>query len=279
MLRDNCDALRVSAKTSCSESRRLPSAQPEQIVGREANHQLSSRETFVYRQTFSPASTQPLDASCLNLMFEERETKMLCYRLQSKLFSLLLLSVFSTFLLVTDVVPQQQSKVIEVVDFLGNRRLTDEEILQHIKTRPGELFDATKAQDDLQTLLKLGLFDTSQTRVLTEVGVLGGVYVLFEIRELPLITEVKFEGLRYVTKAELLADLREHKAEVIANNPYQTDKLRKAKQIIMEYLGKKRGFIDAKVDITEEEVSATTLKISFVIDEMPSDDEEDCCEK
>ena len=73
--------------------------------------------------------------------------------------------------------------------------------------------------------------------------------------------------------------MREQKAEVTTNSPYQPGKLRKARGVILEYLGKKRGFADAKVSISEESISATTVKVSFVIDEMPNDDEEDCCEK
>ena len=203
---------------------------------------------------------------------------MLHYKFQSNLIGLLLFGVCSAFLFISNVAAQQ-SKLVEGLDIQGNRRLTDEELLQHIKTRPGERFNEKQAQEDLQSLLKLGLFNTSQTRVITEVGVRGGVNVIFEIMELPLIIELKFDGLRYVTKEELLAELREQNTEVTANSPYQLERMRKAQRIIIEYLVKKRGFIDAKVHITEEEVSATTLKVSFVIDEMPNDDEEDCCEK
>lgn len=203
---------------------------------------------------------------------------MLHCKFQSKLFSVLLLGIFSAFLFTPNVVAQR-NKLIEALDIQGNRRLTDEEILRHIKTRLGEQFDAKQAQEDLQSLLKLGLFNTSQTRVTTEEGVRGGVNVIFEVMELPLIVELEFDGLRYVSKEEFLVELREQNAEVTANSPYQPEKLRKARGIILEYLAKKRGFVDAKVDITEEEVSATTVKISFVIDEMPNDDEVDCCEK
>jgi len=203
---------------------------------------------------------------------------MLHHKFQSNLIGLVLFSVCSAFLFTSNVAAQQ-SKLVETLDIQGNRRLTDEELLQHIKTRPGEQFGAKQAQEDLQSLLKLGLFNTSQTRVITEVGVRGGVNVIFEIMELPLIIELKFDGLRYVSKEELLAELREQKTEVTANSPFQPEKLQKARRVIMEYLIKKRGFIDAKVDITEEGVTATTVKVSFVIDEMPNDDEEDCCEK
>ena len=203
---------------------------------------------------------------------------MLNCKFQSKLIGLLLFGVFSAFLFTSNVVAQQ-SNIVEALDILGNRRLTDEELLQHIKTRPGEKFNAQQAQDDLQSLLKLGLFNISRTRVFTEVGVRGGMNGIFEVMELPLVIELNFDGLLYVTKEELLAVLREKKAEATANSPYQPEKLRKSRGVILKYLAETRGFVDAKVDIAEEEVSATTLKVSFVIDEMPNDEEEDCCEK
>lgn len=198
--------------------------------------------------------------------------------LQSKLIGFILFGVFSACLFSSNVYAQQ-SKLVETLDIQGNRRLSDEEILRHIKIRPGDRFDAKQAQKDLQALLKLGLFHTTHAKVLTEVGVRGGVDVIFEVFELPLIIELNFDGLRYVSKEELLAELREQKAEVTANKPYQPEKLFKARQIIAEYLVKKRGFTEAKVTVTEESVSVTTVKISFVIDETPNDDEDDCCGK
>ncbi len=165
----------------------------------------------------------------------------------------------------------QQSQLIESLDILGNRRFTAEEILRHIKTRPGERFDQERLQADLRSLLELGDFDPSSTRVFTEVGMRGGIHVIFEVRELPFIVEVNFDGLRYVTKDELLAELRQQNAEVTVDSPYQLGKLRKARNVIFDYL-QKRGFRDAKVHLTEEDVSATTLKLAFVINEIPNQD-------
>ena len=214
----------------------------------------------------------------VNPTFEEGETKMLRCKFQIKLVSLLLFAVFSALLFVPNVVAQKQGKLIENLDIQGNRRLTDEEILKHIKTRPGERLDEIQLQADLQSLMKLGLFHTTHTKVLTEVGVRGGVNVIFEVYELPLIVELNFNSLRYVTKEELLAELREQKVEVKVGEPYEPQKLQKARRVITEFLGK-RGFIDARVDVSTEEVSATTLIVAFVIDEQQNDDEEDCCEK
>lgn len=200
---------------------------------------------------------------------------MLRYKFQNKLNSLLVFTILSAFLFVPNVVAQK-SKLVEALDIQGDRRLSDEEILKHIKTRPGEKAGEKQMQADLQSLLQLGLFSTVNTRVVTEKGLRGGVNVIFEVMELPQTVELNFDGLRYVTKEELLAELREQKAEVTANSPYQSEKLQKAQRIITEYLIKKRGFVDAKVDVREEEVSATNVNISFIIDEMPNDEE--CCQ-
>ena len=203
---------------------------------------------------------------------EQGETQMQHYKFQSKIIGLLFTALF-TFLFISTADAQQQGTLIEIIDFQGNRRLSDEELFKRIKSRPGKSFAQKQIQEDLQSLLKTGLFDTSETRVITEQGIRGGIVVIFQIRELPIVIEVKFNGLKYVPEAELLAELREQKAEVSANSPFQPVKLRKAQNIIIEYLAKKCGFFDAKVEFSYEEVSATTLKISFGIDEMPNDDE------
>ncbi|MGI8787645.1 MAG: POTRA domain-containing protein [Pyrinomonadaceae bacterium] len=165
----------------------------------------------------------------------------------------------------------QQSKLVEAVDILGNRRLSDEELLKHIKIRPGQKFDERKLQEDFQSLLKLGSFNTTNTKVLTEEGIRGGVNVIFEIAELPIIAKLNFEGLRYITSEEILTELREKKAEIKVGEFYKPARAIKARHIITEYLNK-RGFADAKVFVSEDVVSATDLTVTFVIDEKPNDD-------
>lgn len=197
---------------------------------------------------------------------------MLNYKFQFKLRGLFLLVIFSTLLFSSNIVAQQ-SKLVENLDIQGNRRLTDQELLQHIKTRVGEQFDEKQMQADLQSLLKLGFFNKSQTRVLTEPGRRDGVNVIFEVMELPLIAELNFDGLRYVTEKEILAELREQKIEIETETPYDLVKIRKARQAIRYYLNK-RGFMEANVEILEEDVTATTLKVTFRIDELPNDDED-----
>jgi outer membrane protein assembly factor BamA len=87
-------------------------------------------------------------------------------------------------------------QVVENVDIQGNRRLRDEDLLYYIKTRPGDVYDPAALERDLKELLSLNFFDKTATRVLTEDGIRGGVNVIFEVRELPIIRDLVFKGAR-----------------------------------------------------------------------------------
>src|SRR5438045_2377246 len=80
-------------------------------------------------------------------------------------------------------------RLVEDLDFIGNRRLSKEQILGWILTRPGNPFNADLVQQDLKALLATGYFDSKNTRVTLEDAVRGGVRVVFEMVELPLIAE------------------------------------------------------------------------------------------
>jgi outer membrane protein insertion porin family len=173
------------------------------------------------------------------------------------------------FLFVSNVVAQKPQRLVENLDIQGNRRLRDDDLLKLIKTRPGDVFDEKQVQEDLQSLLKTEQFNSINTKVLTEDAPRGGVSVIFEVRELPLISELKFRGLNYVKQEDILTELQKQKDAIEAGKPFDPVKIRKAKGMIREFLGK-RGYPDATVVIETEEVSATTIKLTFAINELPN---------
>src|SRR5437667_890009 len=91
------------------------------------------------------------------------------------------------------VTAQQNQRLVESVDITGNRRLRKDDIIYYVQTRPGDPFNQEQVQRDLQAILNLGFFDKTATRVLTEEGARGGVNVIFEVRELPIIRDLQFE--------------------------------------------------------------------------------------
>ena len=163
-------------------------------------------------------------------------------------------------------VGQQQQQLVESIDFQGNRRFSDENLLYYIQTRPGDPFNQAQIERDLQSLLALKAFDATATRVLTEEGVRGGVNVIFEVRELPIIRDLKFTGLKAVSESDVLKAFRENKIGISKEAVFDPVKTQRGTRILRELLSAK-GFPNAKVEVKTEEVSATSTAVTFDIEQ------------
>jgi outer membrane protein insertion porin family len=163
-------------------------------------------------------------------------------------------------------VSSQPQQLVENVDIQGNRRLRDEDLLYYIQTRPGDQFNAQQLERDLQALLSLNFFDKTATRVLTEEGVRGGVNVIFEVRELPIIRDLQFNGTKAISESDILKAFRENRVGISKEAIFDPVKTRNATRILRELLSAK-GFPNAKIDVKEEEVSATSVAITFDVDQ------------
>ena len=156
-------------------------------------------------------------------------------------------------------------QVVETVDIQGNRRLRDEDLLYYIKTRPGDTFDPAALERDLKELLSLNFFDKSKCRVLTEEGIRGGVNVIFEVSELPIIRDLQFKGSTTIPESDILKEFREKRVGISKESVYDPVKARNATRILREMLASK-GYPNAKVTIQDEEVSATSIALTFNIE-------------
>ena len=158
------------------------------------------------------------------------------------------------------------SRLVESVDIQGNRRLQDEGLLYYVQTRAGDTYNERQVQSDMQTLLGLGFFDKVESRVLIEEGARGGVNVIFAVKELPIIRDIQFEGMKSVTESDVLKAFRENRIGVSKEAIYDPVKARNAVRVIKELLAA-RGRPNATVEIREDEVSATSQAITFVVKE------------
>jgi hypothetical protein len=75
-------------------------------------------------------------------------------------------------------------RLIERLEITGLRSRASQEIMAHLKTRPGEPYRQEQVMADLQSLLALGFLDPKETRVRVEEGIRGGINVVFELAEL-----------------------------------------------------------------------------------------------
>ena len=135
---------------------------------------------------------------------------------------------------------QQSQRLVESVDIIGNRRLRKDDILYYVQTRPGDPYNEQQVQRDLQAILALGFFDKTATRVLTEDGARGGVNVIFEVKELPIIRDLQFEGLKSVPESDVLKAFRERRVGVSKESIYDPVKVRNAIRVLKELLAARR---------------------------------------
>ena len=161
---------------------------------------------------------------------------------------------------------QPQQRVVEEVDIIGNRRLRKEDILYYVQTRPGDVYSETRVAGDLQAILSLGFFDKVGTRVTTEDAPRGGIRVIFEVTELPIIRDIQFEGLKSVPESDVLKTFRERRVGVSKESILDPVKLKNAERVIKELLAAK-GHPNAVVSGDVEKVSATSSAITFVVNE------------
>jgi outer membrane protein insertion porin family len=161
---------------------------------------------------------------------------------------------------------QQTQRLVESVDITGNRRLRKDDVLYYVQTRPGDPYNEQQIQRDLQAILALGFFDKTKTRVLTEEGARGGINVIFEVRELPIIRDLQFEGLKSVPESDVLKAFRERRVGVSKESIYDPVKVQNAIRVLKELLAA-HGHPNATVEKRLEEVSNTSTALTFVIHE------------
>src|SRR3981081_4101085 len=163
---------------------------------------------------------------------------------------------------------QPQQRVVEEVDVQGNRRLRKDDILYWIQTRPGDNYNPDQVERDLQAINGLGFFEKTETRVTIEDAPRGGIRVTFIVKELPIIRDIQFEGLKSVSESDVLKTFRESRVGVSKEAIYEPVKVRNATRVLKELLAAK-GHPNATIAEDRENVSATSVAVTFQVTEGP----------
>ena len=179
---------------------------------------------------------------------------------------LLCLACFTAVTFSTAQTTPPAQRLVEAVDIQGNRRLRDDDLLYYVQTRPGDNFETPKIERDLRALLDLGFFDKTETRVLTEEGTRGGVNIIFYVKELPIIRDLQFDGMKSVTESEALKAFREQRVGVSKESIFDPVKGRTAIRVLKELLAAK-GHPNANIELKTEEISATSIGVTFDVKE------------
>lgn len=156
-------------------------------------------------------------------------------------------------------------RLVEDLDIMGNRRFTKDEILAWIRIRPGDSYSNEQIKKDFDGLLSTGYFDKLYTRVFTEEAPRGGIRVVFEVRELPVIFEVMFVGLNESEQSSINQALAERKVNVRSGSPFDEVQAKVASDIIKHFLETKRR-LDVNVDLQVQSfLAANKVSLTFIV--------------
>jgi outer membrane protein insertion porin family len=161
--------------------------------------------------------------------------------------------------------PNQNVSVEQVV-IRGNRRIPESTIKIWIGTREGDPYNPAQLDRDVRALYAQGHFQ--DVRVFAEEGSRGGKIITFEVRERPLLLDIKYEGLKSVQQSTLLEEFRKRSVGLSKESQYDPVKVRRAATVIKELLANE-GRPEAKVDPVVEEISQTAVGLTFKVEEGP----------
>jgi Surface antigen variable number repeat len=84
---------------------------------------------------------------------------------------------------VANLAAHAQQKLVEDLELRGHRSVSSKEIMKHIKTRPGDVYNEEQVKKDFQSVLDMGIFDPLNCKTVVSDGPRGGVIVIFELKE------------------------------------------------------------------------------------------------
>ena len=147
---------------------------------------------------------------------------------------------------------------IAAIKVAGNDRVEEEAIRVHISSRPGELLNYETIDKDVRSVYGMGFFSNVEVSVSEENG---RTILTYQVRERPLIREVRVEGTKGLSKDEFENALKIHPRTIL--NPVKIrhgiEETKKAYE--------KKGFLDAEITYRTEEAAAGEAILTFTVNE------------
>ena len=108
---------------------------------------------------------------------------------------------------------QRENVTVARIAIEGNRRIPTETILTYVTLAAGDRYDERLLRNDFRALWNTGWF--SNLRILRSDDAAGAVVVTIAVEELPLVREVRYEGLRALSRGTLDERLEEESVEIV----------------------------------------------------------------
>ncbi len=123
----------------------------------------------------------------------------------------------------------------------GNKHMSADAVLSHVKTRAGARYDESVTKEDERRLLQTGRFDTVEV---TKTPTPAGVIVTYVVRERPTVAKLQFEGNKALTNEHLAKELTFGVGDAV--NPVAIEAGRQA--ILNKYRATGRHFATVELD-------------------------------
>ncbi len=161
-----------------------------------------------------------------------------------------------------------QQQLVEDVQFRGNRRIPNDTLRLYVSTKPGDLYSQEQVRRDYTAVLAQGFFDALKSNVVLEPGNSGGVIIVFNLTEYPVIRDIQYEGLKSVQLSDVLTRFKEKRISLTKDSQYDPVQVKRAEEELRSMLSE-RGRPKATVTSETEDISKTSLVVIFNIDEGP----------
>src|SRR2546430_2534240 len=158
-----------------------------------------------------------------------------------------------------------QNVTVEQVLIRGQRRIPESTIKIWIGTREGDPYNPVQLDRDVRALYAQGHFE--DVKVYAEEGTRGGKIITFEVKERPLLLDIKYEGLKSVQQSTVLEEFRKRSVGLSKESQYDAVKAKRAAAVIKELLANE-GRPEATVEPIVEPISKTALALTFKIENV-----------
>jgi outer membrane protein insertion porin family len=153
--------------------------------------------------------------------------------------------------------------IVQGIDFRGLKTLSPETLLYYLGLEPGQPLDPAALDQNLKELWARNLVDDIQVESLPSDQ---GVRLVITVVERPILRSIEYEGLKRVSKTDVLDKLTTQRIRVREGEPLSLGELQRVKTLIEEMYGEK-GYRFAQARYTIEDVGPNEKRVIFTVDE------------
>lgn len=150
-----------------------------------------------------------------------------------------------------------ENEVVKEVSVLGNKLVSESNVLAKVKTKPGDKYSKETVNEDLKRLYDSGYFSSISIDV---EPVEGGVRIVYVVKEKPMLKEVIFIGNKKFKSSRLQRIMKSNVGEVLNESQIKED----IEEIKDFY--EKKGFTLAKIthEINVDEASGRAIVTVYI---------------